>query len=1348
MTYYLGLDMGTGSVGWAATDKNYKLIRAKGKDFWGVRLFQTAKTAAERRSHRVARLRRQREKVRIGYLKTIFSDAINKVDPGFFQRLDDSFFYAEDKNINQPYALFADTGYTDVDYYRDYPTIFHLRSTLIHDTSPKDVRLVYLAVLNMFKHRGHFLASNLSENGVDDFGDIYQQWCKSVPKPVQISDPEAKTEKIENILSKAGISNTRRLEALLEVFGIKRRDAFAEVLKLWCGLKGNLSKIWSETDFSDLDNTKPALSFKDSNLDMVLSQLEEILPDEDYSWLMLTKQIYDWSLLSGMMKDASGKSYDYLSDARVASYQKHSEDLKTLKRFYHDNHLSAAYDQMFRVMGKDNYSAYAGSVQSKKEVVRRGASCGIEELYKRIKKDLKPVPDCETKQIILENIERGTFLPKQLTRDNGVIPNQIHVHELKAILKNAENYLPFLKEGSELTNSEKILQLFQFQIPYYVGPLYSDENNYAWVVRKEGGRVFPWNFAEKVDEKASAEGFISELVARCTYLDNEKVLPKASLLYEKFMVLNELNNLRINGERISVDIKQELYQNLFTRGKKVTLKKVRDYLVAKGYFASDEEIDFSGVDDGFKNTLSSHQKFKEIFDVEVLNDWQKSMSEKIIFWATVYGDSKKFLKERLEDAYGNELDQKQIKRILGLRFKDWGRLSEAFLNLEGKNSKTNQSQTIIEALWNGDGTNNFNLMELLSSQFTYRDTLKKRALKGEKTLTNITYEDLSDLYLSPSVRRMVWQTILIVKELRQVLGAGPAKIFIEMARDVTLKAGTRTTSRRQQLLDLYKNVQTESRNWVEEIETQEESRFRSKKIFLYYTQMGQCMYTGEPIVFKDLFNRNLYDIDHIYPRHFVKDDSLINNLVLVKKQANSHKSDTFPIENSIQQARRDFWKWLSEKGLISREKFNRLTRRTSFSDEELAGFISRQIVETRQGTKAVAQIFENALPDSEVVYVKAGNVSDFRHHFNLLKCREINDLHHAQDAYLNVVVGNVYHTKFTKNPINFIKGYRKDRKAYAYHMDQIFDHPVKRNDIIAWQTDKNQSIATVKKVMAKGTPLVTRMSYEEHGELSNQNICSAKAAQKAEGKGYLPIKNSERLSNTQRYGGYNKYAGSYFFLVEHTLKKNRVRTIETMPLFLRDTIKTSKDLLKYCCESLKLEAPSIRVMKIKMGSLLSVNGAFVYLTGRSGKKLITPNGFQLILPQKWQDYIRLLIKTKDSPDDVEGISGGKNIEFYDILVEKHTKTCLKNRPNPIGEKLREWRNDFIALDNQKQSDILLEILKLTTFDNSGADLRAIGGKNQSGVSTIGKKISSQKSVVLVHRSVTGIFEKQVDLLSI
>lgn len=34
--YYLGLDMGTNSVGWAATDPEYRLLKAKGKDLWGM----------------------------------------------------------------------------------------------------------------------------------------------------------------------------------------------------------------------------------------------------------------------------------------------------------------------------------------------------------------------------------------------------------------------------------------------------------------------------------------------------------------------------------------------------------------------------------------------------------------------------------------------------------------------------------------------------------------------------------------------------------------------------------------------------------------------------------------------------------------------------------------------------------------------------------------------------------------------------------------------------------------------------------------------------------------------------------------------------------------------------------------------------------------------------------------------------------------------------------------------------------------------------------------------------------------------------------------------------------------
>ena len=38
--YYLGLDIGTNSVGWAVTDPSYRLERFHKKDMWGIRLFE------------------------------------------------------------------------------------------------------------------------------------------------------------------------------------------------------------------------------------------------------------------------------------------------------------------------------------------------------------------------------------------------------------------------------------------------------------------------------------------------------------------------------------------------------------------------------------------------------------------------------------------------------------------------------------------------------------------------------------------------------------------------------------------------------------------------------------------------------------------------------------------------------------------------------------------------------------------------------------------------------------------------------------------------------------------------------------------------------------------------------------------------------------------------------------------------------------------------------------------------------------------------------------------------------------------------------------------------------------
>ena len=82
--YYVGLDMGTGSVGWAVTDESYQILRRHGKAMWGVRLFESAKTAEERRMFRTGRRRLDRRGWRIEILQEIFAEEISRVDPGFF----------------------------------------------------------------------------------------------------------------------------------------------------------------------------------------------------------------------------------------------------------------------------------------------------------------------------------------------------------------------------------------------------------------------------------------------------------------------------------------------------------------------------------------------------------------------------------------------------------------------------------------------------------------------------------------------------------------------------------------------------------------------------------------------------------------------------------------------------------------------------------------------------------------------------------------------------------------------------------------------------------------------------------------------------------------------------------------------------------------------------------------------------------------------------------------------------------------------------------------------------------------------------------------------------------------
>ena len=83
----------------------------------------------------------------------------------------------------------------------------------------------------------------------------------------------------------------------------------------------------------------------------------------------------------------------------------------------------------------------------------------------------------------------------------------------------------------------------------------------------------------------------------------------------------------------------------------------------------------------------------------------------------------------------------------------------------------------------------------------------------------------------------------------------PDKIFIEMARGEE-KEKKRTQSRKDRLMELYAACESDVREWTKELDRWNERDFNSMKLYLYYTQMGRCMYTGEPIDLDALMSGN------------------------------------------------------------------------------------------------------------------------------------------------------------------------------------------------------------------------------------------------------------------------------------------------------------------------------------------------------------------------------------------------------------------------------------------------------------------------------------------------------------
>ncbi len=948
--YFLGLDIGSDSIGFAATDERYKLIKFKGEPVWGSHLFDPAEQSAQRRAFRTARRRLDRRQHRVTLVDELLSEEIAKVDKNYFVRKKESSLWYEDKSVKEKYLFFVDDEYTDKSFHNDYPTIHHLIYDLIVNKQKKfDIRLIEIALSWLVAHRGHFLSDIKVENSdkLIDISILYNEFMEYFEYN-DIQRPWGEVDPVEfgNIIKLKGINNKKqKLKEYLYQNNIPKdseEDIISkkELVNFIAGGKVACSKLFRNSDFEE--DLKISIS----------DDMEEVLPKlGDYADLVaLLAKLYDWSILSDILKDSK-----YISEAKVKIYETHKKDLKDLKRIVR-KYFPDKYNKVFKDADKnlDNYVAYSynlRSVNGKIEIKKVSKESFCDFLKKQLKFDSIEFDD-KDKDLICEMSERinnYTFMPKQVDKDNRVIPYQLYCVEYNRIIDDASVHYDFLNEKDEqgVSVADKLKSVFTFKVPYFVGPLRTDNTSNGWMCRAKEGKIYPWNFDTMVDFDKSEMAFIKRMTNNCTYLPESPVLPKHSLLYQKFTVLNEINNIKVNGLPISIDVKKKIYTELFERSAKVSVKRITEFLHSEGIIQKQDTI--SGIDSTIKSSLKTLYDFRRLLS-------EKSLSTKdiedIVEHCT-YTEDKSRYKRWLKQKY-SYLSPDDIRYISGLKYKDFGRLSKRFLcELKGKNKKTGEIGTIIDFLWNS----NDNLMVLLSDEYTFKEEIEKINEEYYKNNPKSISEQIEDMGLSGGVKRPVIRALDVVKDITSSLRKEPSKIFVEMARGEDA-VKERKLSRYEQIKALYAKIPEDTFELsmqLEQMGAMVNNRLQSEALYLYYMQLGKSMYSGKPIDIS-LIGTSVYNVDHIYPQSMVKDDSVLNNKVLVLSTENADKGDKYPIDANVRHKMADYWYYLLKNELITKEKYERLIRSRQFTEEEKLGFINRQLVETRQSMKAVTQL--------------------------------------------------------------------------------------------------------------------------------------------------------------------------------------------------------------------------------------------------------------------------------------------------------------------------------------------------------------------------------------------------------
>lgn len=203
------------------------------------------------------------------------------------------------------------------------------------------------------------------------------------------------------------------------------------------------------------------------------------------------------------------------------------------------------------------------------------------------------------KDFLLKLLDEATFVPGE---------DLSYVQEYVRILNTGVNFSVFDLEQyiNSLTGNVAVQKTKKCP---NCGHLVSADANfctncqYSYIAKGVTGRTVtydPFNYEKVIDFSATIKCWMNNLIGNCSVLSNKKVLPKYSISYAKFIVLNQLNCIKVDGEYLPIKEKQSIFNNMFLNSSKnVTVKAIHNYLVKEFNFSNDVVI--TGIVNNIEN---------------------------------------------------------------------------------------------------------------------------------------------------------------------------------------------------------------------------------------------------------------------------------------------------------------------------------------------------------------------------------------------------------------------------------------------------------------------------------------------------------------------------------------------------------------------------------------------------------------------------------------------------------------------------------------------------------------------------------------------------------------------------